>query len=290
MLNSTRVADGCRVWVSQVSVAPAGVGCDSTGAPAGHTLDLFAAMTPTGTDGTQRGSLIATGQCLGNPSAATAALLSSRFPYVTPSGVLGPCAREPEQQLVDGGYVENTGLGTVVDLAPQWLKEVQRHNDEALATWAAGGIPEVIVPVVVYLDNGTGTDLVADQQPLTTELLVPGITYLRATGALVGAPALLRAAAATASSSQLFSAAEPSSAALATAIDAWRGAPVTVVHQSTFPAVTAPLGWTLSKASIETMDRGLVAQARGEESGAVAAVRDNGSLHDLLRLVGTTPR
>jgi hypothetical protein len=51
-------------------------------------------------------------------------MLASRFPFVTPSGVVGPCAAQGEQQLVDGGYVENSGLGTIVDLAPQWQSEV----------------------------------------------------------------------------------------------------------------------------------------------------------------------
>ena len=34
-----------------------------------------------------------------------------------------------------------------------------------------------------------------------------------------------------------------------------------VVQQSTFPAVTAPLGWVLSQQSMDTMDRALGLQA-----------------------------
>ena len=34
-----------------------------------------------------------------------------------------------------------------------------------------------------------------------------------------------------------------------------------VVQQSTFPAVTAPLGWVLSQQSTDTMDRALALQA-----------------------------
>ena len=50
-------------------------------------------------------------------------------------------------------------------------------------------------------------------------------------------------------------------AGLGDQIDRIRGNGVVVVQQSTFPAVTAPLGWVLSQQSMETMDRALGQQA-----------------------------
>jgi hypothetical protein len=45
---------------------------------------------------------------------ATAAVLSARFPLITPAGTLpGP---GPKRRFVDGGYFENSGLTTVLDV------------------------------------------------------------------------------------------------------------------------------------------------------------------------------
>jgi len=281
ILNSTRVADGCRMWVSQVLLAAGDQqSCDFSPTPAGHTVDLFgvlgagAAGTPTVTD-----------HCLGPVTAATGALLASRFPFVTPSGVAGPCSGQLEQQLVDGGYVENSGLATIVDLAPLWLREVQRRNSLALASRAAQ--VDVIVPVVMYFDNGTGGDLVAAPPAPTAEILVPSTTNGRAKGVLVDTPALLRNAARAIPTTSLFDASTGAPPELVTQIDQWRPKPVVVVHQSTFPAVTAPLGWVLSQESMATMDRGLAEQAdptAPEPTSPLLSVTANGSLRDAIRL------
>ncbi len=287
ILNSTRVADGCRMWVSQVSL---GAGdqqtCDFAATPAGHTIDLFAALgaraAAPGVSGSRDPD-----HCLGPVSAATGTMLASRFPFVTPSGVAGPCAGQPEQQLVDGGYVENSGLATIVDLAPSWLREVQRLNSAALAggTGASGSPVDLIVPVVVYFDNGTGGDLVVDPPAPTSEVLVPSTTTSRAKAALIDTPALLRNSARLIAASSLFGPTSAPAADLVTQIDGWRPKPVVVVRQSTFPAVTAPLGWVLSQESMATMDRALVQQATAADPAAgVASVDANGSLRDAIRL------
>jgi hypothetical protein len=281
ILNSTRVADGCRMWVSQVQLAAADQqSCDFSPTPAGHTVDLFAAL-----DAGANGTPAATDFCFGPLTAATGAMLASRFPFVTPSGVAGPCAGQLEQQLVDGGYVENSGLGTIVDLAPVWLQAVQRRNAAALRS---GGAPvDVIVPVVMYFDNGTGGDLVASPPAPTAEILVPSTTNGRAKGALVETPALLRNAARAIATPSLFGTSTDAPAALLDQIDAWRPKPVVVVHQSTFPAVTAPLGWVLSQESMATMDRALAQQANPntpEPTSPVLSVTENGSLRDAIRL------
>jgi len=281
ILNSTRVADGCRMWVSQLVLATGDQqSCDFSPTPAGHTVDLFsvlgagAAGPPTGRD-----------HCLGPVTAATAAMLASRFPFVTPSGVAGPCSGQLEQQLVDGGYVENSGLATLIDLAPAWLQDVQRRNANALRN--GGTQVDVIVPVVMYFDNGTGGDLVAAPPAPTAEILVPSTTNSRAKGVLVDTPALLRNAARTIATVSLFDASTGAPPELVTQIDQWRPKPVVVVHQSTFPSVTAPLGWVLSQESMATMDRGLAEQSdpiAPEPTSPVLSVTENGSLRDAIRM------
>ncbi|MET4121073.1 hypothetical protein ABIB85_007503 [Bradyrhizobium sp. JR1.5] len=55
-----------------------------------------------------------------NISVSTAAFLSSRFPWVTPAGYfedVGPKDKKPVKvRVVDGGYFENSGLATALDL------------------------------------------------------------------------------------------------------------------------------------------------------------------------------
>jgi hypothetical protein len=258
VLNSTRVADGCRMWVSQVRLSTGDQrSCDfSTGTPAGNTIDLLSALGAADPGGTPDADDT---RCLGSLTAATGTMLASRFPFVTPSGVLGPCTGQGEQQLVDGGYVENRGLGTIVDLAPQWLSRVQQRNGEALRL--GGPTVDLIVPVVMYFDNGTGGDLTVDPPPATPEILVPSTTDGRAKAALVDTPALLRNSARLVATSSLGGPGVALPAGLEEKIDAVRGNGVVVVQQSTFPAVTAPLGWVLSQQSMDTMDRALGLQA-----------------------------
>ncbi len=287
VLNSTRVADGCRMWVSQLRLADGRAGdCDSPAMPSGHTTDLFASLS----NGASGRTMTSGDQCLGPITAATGAMLASRFPFVTPSGVVGPCDGQPEQQLVDGGYVENTGLATILDLAPTWLGDIQRRNTVTLA--GSAPVKEILVPVVVYLDNGTGGDLVKDAPPQTSEFLVPSTTTGVAKAALLDAPALLTDAERIIAAPGLFgSGAASPPADLLRQIDGWRGSAVVVVHQSTFPAVTAPLGWVLSSQSMETMDRALAEQARSTDTaGAVESVSSRGTLADALRLVRTDPK
>jgi hypothetical protein len=98
---------------------------------------------------------------------------------------------------------------------------------------------------------------------------------------------LLRNAARAIATPSLFDASTGAPAELVTQIDQWRPKPVVVVHQSTFPAVTAPLGWVLSQESMATMDRALAEQADPaalEPTSPVLSITANGSLRDAIRL------
>lgn len=282
VLTSTSVTTGCRVFVSQLDllreplevVSRTPGQCNELDRPAANSVDLF------GTHGRP--------ECLGEITAATAGMLTARFPYVTPSGVVDECespaGRLPRQQLVDGGYTENTGLGTVVDLAPRWHTAVREHNTRQLAQPE----PEMVVPLVVYLDNGGGSDLAAPSRDLTNELLVPPVGNQRAGFAQADTPALLQRAAALTEPDRLWSTDEESADladAVADEIDLVRPRGVVVVHQSTFPAVTAPLGWVLSRDSMTSMDRALARQLERCDTTApqnVLCRRGFGSLGDAL--------
>ena len=224
VINSTSSSTACRTLLSQVSFAvPKAPGAGDCSPPGGAaaTVDLL--------------------DCTGQLRTTTAALLTARFPYVTPSGVVR-CdrgltgARVAEQQIVDGGYAENTGIGTLVDLAPQYLDLVRAQNACALAGTCS---PELVVPLLVYFDNGSGSDLLAQPRGLRLEIAVPPVTLLTARAALVSARAQLQRAEAAFAVGQL-----GLSADAADAVEDWRGNHATfVAYQSTEPGLAAPLGW-----------------------------------------------
>ncbi len=274
VLNSTSVKDNCRVFVSQVRIGGPRADespsydpektCDKDPSAAPRTIDLFSAYGPYGREPTSPG-------CLGLLSAPTAALLTARFPYVTPSGVIGPCPDRkvtPGQQtvpywsptqLVDGGYIENTGLATLTDLADQWLPLVRAENDAALADRT--GRRAVIVPIVVFLTNGDrNVTQPALDTPPTSELSVPVLTILRSGSALDDSQALL-ARARDAVELPGFCAIAAHAAACG---QLGRGFPnrVVVVERATQPEIGAPLGWVLSAASMTALDRAMAAQQR----------------------------
>ncbi len=294
VLNSSSATNGCRALVSQVDLS-AGVGsgragdCTATGLPAG-SFDL----------------VTLTARCRIGLATSTAAMLASRFPYVTPSGALCPAAGG--QQLVDGGYLENTGIGTVVDLAPNWMTDVRAHNDAVLADPHSGPL---WVPILVYFDNGRGSDLAKLADKHVLEPFVPPKTLLGGTGVLTGTDAQLRRAQAAFATDQLWSlgpeatktdatATTPTSTAgvdaavvkaARDAVDAWREEAVVVVYQRTEPSISAPLGWVLSDASRTTLE-----SAMNEQSNlpcwqpgpglSVLADKGYGTLADVKCLLG----
>lgn len=222
VLNST-ASNGCRALLSQIDLgwtAPPGE-CDGPGVPIAGSIDVH--------------------DCTGPLSAATAALLSARFPYVTPAGATACGAHD--LKFVDGGYAENTGIVTQVDLAHHWLPIVRRHNQQA------GTAGPVVVPILVYLDNGTGSDVRRDPGAPPVEVLIPPLTKGAATATLTSPESNLQRAAAMFGADQL--GLDPSTAAL---VEGWRPYATAVVYAASAPSVAAPLGWVLSRQAMDAMD------------------------------------
>jgi hypothetical protein len=241
ILNSTSVGMACRAVVSQLRFPASRLSASASAfGPHDPTCRTGATALPATFDlladyGSAAGQ--ARSQCLGDLSGATAVMLSARFAYVTPSGVVGPCGDLTSQQLIDGGYAEGSGLGTLIDLAgagrPRpgdavsggsgkdvesdvesdveadgevdgWVSLVRRHNERAMAqvlgqpAGRAAGAPAVfLAPVVVFLQNHFHSDIAASTSRPSNELLVPS-TGLAARMAQRDTPALLqRALAAT---------------------------------------------------------------------------------------------
>jgi hypothetical protein len=304
VLASTSVSTGCRVLVSQLRLPTTLTGpttgtesrCDTTGSPAAFSIDLLHDYGPI-LNGRTRGP---EDHCLGDIRASTAAMMSARFPYVTPSGVVGPCAPWRGQQLVDGGYADNSGLGTIVDLADSWLPLVQAHNQQVLAAPDGFAAGPLVVPVAVWLENTAGADVAPPAEPATSELFVPltasrnGSTSQRQPAALLHRLNDLLGDGSLCGPQQRVTA---GGQALATAcaqaalrVRDWAPHRVTVVHPATQPSVTAPLGWVLSGASTDGMDQALRRQAddgcpaTGAPSRDLVCARGYGALKDVLSL------
>lgn len=102
---------------------------------------------------------------------STAALLSARFPYVSPAGILKikepvvdpaesqetarpPKFRERRIGFVDGGYFENTGANTAYEI----YMEIARHFEKGTTTDPSRPSWDKLKPVIVYIKNGSQTE------------------------------------------------------------------------------------------------------------------------------------
>jgi hypothetical protein len=261
VLNSTSATTGCRAVLSQLALGAFGdSGCTNRPGLAGST-DLLA--------------------CTGQLRTSTVALLASRFPYVTPSAS-HKCGTE--QQYVDGGYAENTGVGTLVDLSPKLLAEVRSHNDCVLGAGSKAACrlapTTVVVPMLLYFDNGSGADLLRTPPKPALELLVPPLAALKAKKSLYSAESQLQRARAALHTTQLWSAETKNATLVARAVDGWRGCEsVYVMYQRTRPGIAAPLGWVLSEASRRPMDGAL------REQDEVTRDLPYGTIDELISLL-----
>lgn len=303
LLNGTSVSDGCRVIVGNVhGLAGLRKGClDAPDSGANDvrdtglfsaTHDVLAGLAPaTGFESPKQGA--ATDQVCGSEDgqtlyATTAALLAARFPYVTPSGALrrcpapGPADGNSEADeitttyVVDGGYLENTGLLSLTQTWRAISNRIEACNE--LATSASGaataspgdesnagatdtdantvdqrrtelacptmGARAVeIEPWVVLLENHYGSEAAPPRTKRTKELFVPPATAFGKRAVTTGTVALEQAAVADMTGAV--------------------GGEVTTCNRfirlspSSRPGVEAPLGWVLSYASKASLQAGL---------------------------------
>ncbi|HEY5847154.1 MAG TPA: hypothetical protein VIT42_10260 [Microlunatus sp.] len=290
VLNSSSVASQCRTWVSQLDLeqpTPPVAGttgeqrCDRRVGPGARTVDLFAAYGPVGGTGPN---------CLRSVTASTAALLTARFPFVTPGGVIGGCDTPnddgssfwPRTQLIDGGYIENTGLATITDLSAQWLAQVRTHNDDVVA----GRTTEpLIIPFVVFLTNEQATTGRLTPPPaLQSELLLPAVGYLQGSATLSRTDALLQRVSTTVRTRSICPPSNGGPIDCDATADAFPRR-VIVVDRTAQPEVTAPLGWVLSEASMTGLNRAMQEQVTSSCSTAPtqpSCLRGYGTLGDLL--------
>jgi hypothetical protein len=268
VLNASSLTDGCRVLLANVESLPAATGSDCGAIQPGREAPgaISAAIDPF--PGLQERADDADHQCdrLEPPGRAepgmrvvTAALLSARFMYLTPSGALLRCLRdappdsakpEPPRRVMtyalDGGYYENSGLFTLLQMWMAIEPRVRQHNEHL----PAGGHP--ITPWFLVADNHYRSGARAGPPRRPFELLAPIMARGR-NGIL--SQAALEQTAASAMGTQ--GCAEPDT--VASRDPAVPGC-FLVVAPTRMPSVAAPLGWVLSETSRADLDRQLGAR------------------------------
>lgn len=246
ILNSSAVGYDCRVVISQVDlelhtrtvVDPRGgarMPSCSGGAPGvANAIDLRELYA----------------DCPLNLDWAGAALLSARFPIVSPAGRTvgnGECTRLPDVQLADGGIIDNSGLATIADLTPELMDAVREANAQIEVSTAEH---PYIVPIVVYISNSPGGDISAAQVSPWTDVQIAGNAQPAGHSAQNSDRAWLQRIAAQIA--QACSDARCTRAVKTVQTRIGRG--VAVVAPRTSPTVTAPLGWALSEVSLRAID------------------------------------
>ncbi|GAB3423412.1 hypothetical protein [Flindersiella endophytica] len=226
LLNAAAVESGCRALVSPVELTaldsrgPGSLGCR-------RLPDSQSSSRPAGTqtdgphyDATGLYDLAPLFLCPKQDIASsTAALLSARFPYVTPSGQLTQCGQESRTYIVDGGYLDNSGSMTATDMYQRVRPYIDAHNAEA-----SKGAGRPIKPLFVQIDNGYPAVAQGVNPDRPYELLVPPRTRLAVAGAL-----------------------EP--AARQWSYETFGAESYLRIANAPHPGVLAPTGWTLSGSS-----------------------------------------
>jgi hypothetical protein len=177
LLNSATVEEGCRMNVSvlEVSGSEPSASCrtlDQATSPLAGSRDVVDFLN----DG-------CTGESV-DISLSTAALLSARFPFVSPSGALVTCLEDGDAPdgtrniatyLVDGGYVDSSGASPLAELLPSIAAWTQEKNRTEMRTTPC------VQPVVIQIDNGYA-DITYRDTSRPQELLAPLLGYASAGG------------------------------------------------------------------------------------------------------------
>jgi hypothetical protein len=177
---------------------------------------------------------------------STAAHLAARFPVVAASGRIGAdlvdCDSEGRVAYVaDGGYLEGSASSTIVEIWNTLDEQVARHN-------ATATTEPCIVPVLIHIDNGYEEPAPAAADPDPGELLLP----VRAlAGGQFGRYANARQSEAL-EFSRPFSAGG-SEVTIRTANGTVLDNRYVRITTRAHPGVQAPLGWSLSDASIDDL-------------------------------------
>ncbi|MFE9240564.1 hypothetical protein [Streptomyces sp. NPDC007007] len=270
ILNGSATESGCRVLTSPVRLGaydlPVGATSCTQRPEALHWRNSAPSEEP-GLGGPALIDLRAGFLCeSADVNRSTAALLSARFPFITPSGRLtgDRCGHEEAAvSVIDGGYVDATGSLTAIDLHAKLGRLIACHNQRVAGGTGAGtsagsaGVQNCkpgsgtatrpVRAVLVQIDNGYTSVASAPDPGRPRELLVP----LKGKSAAVGS--------AEASVRQR-------------ALEAFGCDGYLTLANVRGPGAQAPLGWVLSRSAQQELDGQLVRlKGTGTETGPGSA-------------------
>ena len=287
VFNSTDSVSTCKVLVSQIKLGATSNAltpdCTGPSDSLANTIDLRDTI----------------GKCFFDLNWSTAAELSARFPLISPPGRISPktvpdnCRKNLAQmQLVDGGTSDNSAISTLSDVAPELSSLITTYN----AAQTGSATAPFVVPVLVYASNDPGLDLSATANRIKPDALVP-LSVLQRSQAAELTPAAWLSRAANGYSQVCGTPPKVKSTCerAVTAIDRWVHGGATVVSPATQPAISVPLGWTLSDFSRDQLQLQATQQAscgrvhdgsttQPKLSAACRADFDYGMYGDLLSL------
>jgi hypothetical protein len=294
ILNSTDADTGCRLLVSQLNLPDPAT--PSPADPLAHPNCSGEQSLPVSIDlfDQQR-------QCPLLLRWSTAAMLSARFPIISPAGRVpalsataagqAVCQASGGYQAIDGGYSEGSGLGTVADVWPALQQLVLDHNSCVAApasTACPAGPPapaarDIIVPVFLFLQNSPGADVLPPPPKAAGELAVP-LVGLNAKNLQTASRAWLQRLEGAANVCPGTAAASPCMEATAQVRGALNGHAAVVVAPNSVPALVPPLGWSLSPMSEAQLAAAMATEASTPAGAGKAPTYAN--LLALLRKAG----
>ena len=253
LLNGTSVEDGCRFNGSVLDASVETVLIEDGGQPVRRFHDCratgpFDDVTREGfterllpksvLGGTRDLADFLCGRRLDVPL-STAAILSSRFPYVSPSGRIERRCVDQDQGnkvtfVVDGGYLETSGASPIVEIHERLAPMIRAHNQRPNGR-------ACVVPFMIQIDNGYEDDAAPRAVGRPAEATVPPKTIVAARGA--------RAAGAKAQAALLFDRGFDGATLDGSLLDDRYAHFVIQSHAG----AKAPLGWALSATAREAL-------------------------------------
>lgn len=230
VLNSTSVEDGCRLEVAELRFGDTATSeAWDPRSCTGDVSNLGAAAGPGVLPTRDAFAYLCEGDAARGLSLSTAALMSARFPYVSPTGGLRGCGKPPQRTFaLDGGIYDNSGGTAALEAWQAVSKAVSDHN----ATLGA----VCIVPRLVVFDSArvVGLPPQVDNRPQQA-----GAPLVAALGGFDRRSSTPLARAAQAIQEGADKAAESCHLAKVDAI--------AVIAPNEQPGPGLPLGWTLSE-------------------------------------------
>jgi hypothetical protein len=192
---------------------------------------------------------------------STAALLSARFPLISPSGVLYDCIRTDDDAKrglqtndADGGVIETSGAKPLEEIWSALAPLIRAQNAQRVARHLG-----CIVPRLIMLDNQYANTARSSGQKRQLE---PSILFKESRAAGRGLTSAARQEAAIAFN-RFFAGTCPR------AKNGPEDPPIAYLFPIEHPGIRAPLGWTLSDTSASDLDLQLTTKWNRRELGVI---------------------